>query len=152
MGYGMMPMMYPGMQQYMPAMGMGMGMGMSMDMGMNRPIVPYPSMVQGSGIPGPAAAAHMSPRYPMTAFHMPSVRLPDPSRLQASNQADPMLNSLVALNSNQPRMPNFVDPYQQFLGLQQAQLPLPQAQLPLPQVVLISLFIELGLRCAGILA
>ncbi|KAK4418468.1 Transcription factor PIF1 [Sesamum alatum] len=118
MGYGTVPMMYPGMQQYIPAMGMGMGMGM----GMNRPMVPYPSMLPGSVMPNPAVAAHMGPQFPMPAFHLQH----DPSRIQASNQSDPTLNSLVAHNPNQPRMPNFVDPYQQFLGFHQA-LPLPQA-------------------------
>ncbi|KAI3461019.1 hypothetical protein Pfo_017682 [Paulownia fortunei] len=119
MGCGMVPMMYPGMQQYMPAMGLGMGM--------NRAIVPYPSMLPGSAMPNPAAAAHMGPRFPMPAFHMPPVPVPDPSRIQASNQTDPVPNS-VSHYQNQPRMPNFVDPYQQFLGLHQAQLPLPQNQ------------------------
>ncbi|KAK4482376.1 hypothetical protein RD792_009530 [Penstemon davidsonii] len=126
MGCGMVPMMYPGMQQYMPPMGMGMGMGM--DMGMSRSMVPYPSMIPGSTIPNPAAA-HMGSRFPVPAFHMQPVRLPDPSRVQSYNQTDPMLNSLVANNPNQPRMQNFVDPYQQFIGLHQAQIPLPQASL-----------------------
>ncbi|KAL0459326.1 UNVERIFIED_CONTAM: Transcription factor PIF1 [Sesamum latifolium] len=118
MGYGTVPMMYPGMQQYMPAMGVGMGMGM----GMNRPMVPYPSMLPGSLMPNPAVAAQMGPRFPMPAFHLQH----DPSRIQAHNQSDPPLNSLVAHNPNQPRMPNFVDRYQQFIGFHQA-LPLPQA-------------------------
>ncbi|KAI3449857.1 hypothetical protein Pfo_006522 [Paulownia fortunei] len=122
MGCGMVPMMYPGMQQYMPAMGMGMGMGM----GMNRPMVSYPSMLPGSAMPNPAAAAHMGPRFPMPAFHPTQFHVLDTSRIQASNQNDP--NSLVGHNPNQPRVQNFVDPYQQFLGLHQAQLPLPQNQ------------------------
>ncbi|KAL0435514.1 UNVERIFIED_CONTAM: Transcription factor PIF1 [Sesamum radiatum] len=120
MGYGTVPMMYPGMQQYIPAMGAGMGMGMGM--GMNRSMVPYPSMLPGSVMPNPVVAAQMSPRFPMPAFHLQH----DPSRIQAHNQSDPTLNSLVAHNPNQPRMPNFVDPYQQFIGFHQA-FPLPQA-------------------------
>ncbi|KAL0284199.1 UNVERIFIED_CONTAM: CLIP-associated protein [Sesamum angustifolium] len=120
MGYGTVPMMYPGMQQYIPAMGVGMGMGMGM--GMNRPMVPYPPMLPGSVMPNPAVAAQMGPRFPMPAFHVQH----DPSRIQAHNQSGPTLNSLVAHNPNQPRIPNFVDPYQQFIGFHQA-LPLPQA-------------------------
>ncbi|KAL0383692.1 UNVERIFIED_CONTAM: Transcription factor PIF1 [Sesamum calycinum] len=116
MGYGTVPMMYPGMQQYIPAMGVGMGMGM------NRPMVPYPPMLPGSVMPNPAVAAQMGPRFPMPAFHVQH----DPSRIQAHNQSGPTLNSLVAHNPNQPRIPNFVDPYQQFIGFHQA-LPLPQA-------------------------
>ncbi|KAL2556965.1 Transcription factor PIF1 [Forsythia ovata] len=125
MGCGMVPVMYPGIQQFMPAMGMsmgmrmgmGMGMGMGIDMGMNRPMVPYPSH-PGSAIPNPAGAAHIGPPFPM----------PDPTRIQAPNQSDPMLNSLVAQNPNQPQIPNFVDPYQQYLGLHQPRIPLPQNQ------------------------
>ncbi|CAI9107490.1 OLC1v1006850C1 [Oldenlandia corymbosa var. corymbosa] len=119
MGCGMLPMMYPGVQQYMPAMGMGMGMGMGMEMGMNRPIMPYPSLIPPSGMPNPAV---------VPAFHMRPVAVPGSSRVQAPNQLDPMLNSLVAQNPNQPRMPNFADPYQQFIGLHQAQVSLPQNQ------------------------
>ncbi|KAK6164319.1 hypothetical protein DH2020_001183 [Rehmannia glutinosa] len=114
MGYGMVPMMHPGMQQYMPMM----GMGMNMQMGMNPPMVPYPSMLPGSAMPNPAA------------FHLPQVPSPDPSRILASNnQTDPMLNSLVACNLNEQHVQNFANPYQQFLGPHQAQLPLPKASL-----------------------
>ncbi|PIN03310.1 Transcriptional repressors of the hairy/E(spl) family (contains HLH) [Handroanthus impetiginosus] len=128
MGCGIVPMMYPGMQHYMPVMGMGMGMGMGMDMGMNRPMVSYPPMMPGSGMPNPAAAAHMAQRFPMPPFHMPPVHVHDPSRIQTPNQPDPLPNPLGSHNPNQPRMPNFADPYQQFLGLHQPQLPLPQNQ------------------------
>lgn len=130
MGCGMVPMMYPGMQQYMSAMGLGMGMGMNMDMGMNRPMVPYPTLLPDSGMTNPgaaAAAAHMGPRFPMPAFHMPPMPGPDPSRVQTSSHTDAALNTSISHNPNQHRMPNFVDPYQQFLSLHQAQLPLPQA-------------------------
>ncbi|KAJ8534607.1 hypothetical protein K7X08_016335 [Anisodus acutangulus] len=124
MGCGMVPMMYPGMQQYMPPMGMGMGMGI----GMNRPMMPYPPLLPGAAMQNAAAAAQMGPRFPMPPFHLPPVPVPDPSRMQASSQPDPMLNPLVAHNSNQPRLPNFNDPYQQFFGLHQAQVTLPQNQ------------------------
>lgn len=123
----MLPMMYPGVQQYMPAMGMGMGMNMGMDMGISRPMMPYQALMPGSGMPNPAVAANMGPRFPVPAFHMQPVPVPETSRIQAPNQLDPMLNSLVAPNPNQPRIPNFVDPYQQFIGIHQAQIPLPQA-------------------------
>ncbi|KAJ0054613.1 hypothetical protein Pint_01611 [Pistacia integerrima] len=128
MGCGMVPMMFPGMQQYMPNMGMGigMGMGMGMDMGMNRPMMPFPNVLAGSPLPTPAAAAHLGPRFPMPAFHMPAVPGPDPSRIQATNQSDPMLNSFSMQNPNQPRVANFVDPYQQYLALHQMQFPLQQ--------------------------
>ncbi|KAF3634146.1 putative transcription factor PIF1-like isoform 2 [Capsicum annuum] len=129
MGCGMVPMMYPGVQQYISPMGMGIGMGMGMEIGMNRPMVPYPPLLPGAMMQNAAAAAaQMGPRFPMPPFHLPPVPV-DP--LQASSQPDPTLNPLVAHNPNQPRLPNFNDPYQQFFGLHQAQVALPQASLPL---------------------
>ncbi|KAK4407306.1 Transcription factor PIF1 [Sesamum angolense] len=73
-----------------------------------------PMMYPGSVMPNPAVAAQMGPRFPMPAFHVQH----DPSRIQAHNQSGPTLNSLVAHNPNQPRIPNFVDPYQQFIVAQ----------------------------------
>nr|GLL42761.1 transcription factor PIF1-like isoform X2 [Ipomoea trifida] len=76
-GCGMIPMMFPGIQQYMPAMGIRMGMGM------NPPVVPYPPATPMGG-----------PRFPLPAFPMPPpFAMADPSRIQASNHTDPMLNS-----------------------------------------------------------
>ncbi|KAJ8553008.1 hypothetical protein K7X08_020401 [Anisodus acutangulus] len=128
MGCSMVPMMYPGMPRYMPMMGMNMGMGMSMEMGMNRPMVPYrTSLMPGPAMQNAAAAAQMAPRYPIPPYHLPPFPAPDPSRNPAPNQPDnPMLNSLVRHNTNQPRVSNFSDPYHQYFGLQQAQLMLSQ--------------------------
>ncbi|KAK6259810.1 hypothetical protein SCA6_014284 [Theobroma cacao] len=129
MGCGMVPMMFPGVQQYMPTMGMGIGMGMGMDMGISRPMMPFPNVLAGSALPTPAAAAHLGPRFPLPAFHMPlPVPAPDPSRIQPNNQSEAMLNTLGMQNPTQPRAPNFADPYQQYLGLQQMQLPPLQSQ------------------------
>ncbi|GAU23013.1 hypothetical protein TSUD_336610 [Trifolium subterraneum] len=120
MGCGMVPMMFPGIQQYMPTMGMGMGMGMSMEMGINRPVMPFPNMLSGSTLP---AAANLGPRFAaMPPFHMPHVPTPDSSRMQATNQADNnMFISVGTHDSNQSRIPNFTDPYQQYLGPHQMQ-------------------------------
>ncbi|KAM7527371.1 hypothetical protein LguiB_030781 [Lonicera macranthoides] len=135
MGCSMVPVMFPGVQQYMPpmamgmGMNMGMGMGMGMDMSMNRSLVPFPSVLPGSAMQNPSAAvAHMAPRFPMPPFHMQLAPGPDPSRIQPSNQTDPMPNSLVSQNPNYPRISNFTNPYQQYAGLHQAQVPLPQNQ------------------------
>nr|GMD23729.1 transcription factor PIF1-like [Ipomoea batatas] len=131
MGCGMVPMMYPGIQQYMPAMGMNMRMGMCMDMGMNRAMVPYPPILPGSSLPNATAAAQINPRFAMPpSFPMPPVPMPDPSRVQTSNQPDPMLNPLITHNPNPQQIPNCADPYQQLFGLHQA-----QATLPLNQTV-----------------
>ncbi|XP_059432882.1 transcription factor PIF1 isoform X1 [Corylus avellana] len=126
MGCGMVPMMFPGVQQYMPTMGMGIGMGMGMEMGINRPMMPFPNLLAGSSLPTPSAAAHLGPRFPLPAFHMLPVPAPDPSRMQAANQPEQMLNSLGAQLPSQPRFPNFVDPYQQYVAAHQMQVPLPQ--------------------------
>lgn len=127
-GCGVVPMMFPGVQQYMPNMGMGigMGMGMGMDMGMSRPMMPFPNVLAGSAMPTPAASAHLGPRFPMPPFHMPPVPGPDPSRVQAANHSDPMFNLFGMQNPNQAWASNFVDPYQQYLALHRMQLPLQQ--------------------------
>nr|XP_043635714.1 transcription factor PIF1-like isoform X2 [Erigeron canadensis] len=129
MGYSMVPMMFPGVQRYMPAMA-AMGMGMGMDqVGMNRPMVPYPPVLPGSTImPNPAAAAHLTQRFPVSRFPMPQVPVMGPARSQAANPPDPMMNAFPMQNANQPRIP-FADPYQQYPGLPQTQMPvMPQPQ------------------------
>ncbi|KAF7818502.1 transcription factor PIF1 isoform X1 [Senna tora] len=143
MGCGMVPIMFPGIQQYMPTMGMGIGMGMGMEMGMNRPLMPFPNMLAASALPPSAAAAatatataataHLGPRFPMPPFHMPHVPPPpDSSRIQPStptmNQSDNnnnnnMLPSVVTPDHpNHSRIPNFTDPYHQYLGPHQMHL------------------------------
>lgn len=133
MGCGMVPMMFPGIQQYMPAMGMGIGMGMGMEMGMNRPVMPFPNMLTGSALPAATAAAHLGPRFAMSPFHMPHLPTPDSSRMQAANQSDNnnMLTSVGTPDPNQSRIPNFTDPYRQYLGPHQMQFQLLQVFCPL---------------------
>ncbi|WCJ38156.1 Transcription factor PIF1 [Euphorbia peplus] len=122
MGCSMVPMMFPGIQQYMP-MGMGMGMGMGMDMGMNRPMMQFPNVLAGAPA---SAAAHLGQRFPVPGFHMPPAPpATDPSGIQATNQSDPMLIPHNP-NQSQQRIPNFHDPYQQYLGLQQMPIPISQ--------------------------
>ncbi|PSR89715.1 Transcription factor like [Actinidia chinensis var. chinensis] len=124
MGCGMVPMMFP--QQYMPRLGMAIGTGKGM--GMSRPLMPFPSVLAGSAMPTPAAAAaHLGPRFAMPAFHMPPVPLPEPFRFQVTSQLDPTLNSLGTRNPNQLRMPNFPAPHQQY-ALHHTQVTLPQNQ------------------------
>ncbi|KAB2636486.1 transcription factor PIF1 [Pyrus ussuriensis x Pyrus communis] len=131
MGYGMIPMMFPGVQQMMSVpmgMGIGMGMGMGMEMaGISRPMMPFPNVIAGSPMPT-AAAAHMGPRFPIPPFHMQPIPASDPTGVPAVNQTDQMINSLGAQNPNQSHMPNFADPYQQFFSPQQMQLPLQHKQ------------------------
>ncbi|CAK8571679.1 unnamed protein product [Lathyrus sativus] len=124
MGCGMVPMMFPGMQQYMPTMGMrmGMGMGMSlgMEMGMNRPVMSFPNILPSSPLP-PTTTTVATPygsRFPVPPFHMPQPHVPT-----VPESSDNPLNSLGTLLPDQSRIPNtnFADPYQQFLGPHQLQ-------------------------------
>uniref|UniRef100_A0A6N2JZ84 Golgi apparatus membrane protein TVP23 n=1 Tax=Salix viminalis TaxID=40686 RepID=A0A6N2JZ84_SALVM len=84
----------------------------------------------------PAAAAHLGPsRFPVPPFHVPPILLlwqssqkgkgllTEFSEVQPANQVDPMLGSPGQQNPNQPRVPNFVDPYQPYLGLHQMHIP-----------------------------
>lgn len=128
MGCGMVPMMFPGIQQYMPAMGMGVGMSMGMEMGMNRPVMPFPNMLPGSALP---AAAHLGPRFPMPPFHMPRVPATNSSRMQAENQSDNHMVAAGPPDPNQSRLPNFTDPYQQYLGPHPMQFQVIQVFCPL---------------------
>ncbi|KAM7270878.1 hypothetical protein ACFE04_030092 [Oxalis oulophora] len=143
MGCGMVPMMFPGAQQYMTPMGMGFGMGMGMDMGMSRPMMPFPNAMAGSAVlPPNGAAAHLAPRFPMPPFHMPAH---DPSRIQAGNQPDPLLNPLGMQNPNQARIPNFTDPHQQYLSLHHMQLPQQQVLiLPYRRALALEFYIVRG--------
>ncbi|XP_076934156.1 transcription factor PIF1-like [Bidens hawaiensis] len=135
MGCNMVPMMFPGVQQYVPPMAMGMGMGM----GMNGAMVPHPAILPSSLPPNPAAAAaHLGQRFPVPVpgFNMPPVNIAGPAPSQAANMTDPMMNPLT-LNSqsqNHPRVPSFADPFQHYIGLHPTQLPLPQNQGGVPPV------------------
>lgn len=130
MGCGMMPVMFPGIQQYLPppmGMGIGMGMGMGMEMGMNRPMMPFPNLLGGPNLPMQAgAAAHLGPRFPLPAFAMPPVPGSDPSRVQPTNQANQMLNSVGTQHTIPPPVSGFSDSYQQFVSSNQMQFPATQ--------------------------
>lgn len=93
--YGMVPMMFPGVQQYMP-------LGMGMEMGMNRPMVPFP-------VQTPGASSSMGPRFQFPAFHTPPIPAFDPTRVQTNHMES-------VGNSNCPSGANI---YQQYLGPQQ---------------------------------
>ncbi|CAF1944582.1 transcription factor PIF1 isoform X1 [Brassica napus] len=112
MGCGMMPMMYTGMQQYMPHMAMGMGMGMGVEMGMNRPPPPPPPFM-----PFPNMLASQRPLPPQTRMGgYPAVQASDPSRVYGPNQQfDP--------NSSQAQFSGYMDPFQQFRSLYPSQPP-----------------------------
>ncbi|XP_028794914.1 transcription factor PIF1 isoform X1 [Neltuma alba] len=124
MGYGMLPMMYPGMQQYMPAMGMGM---VGMEMGMNRPVMPFTNIAAATAVP-----AYMGPR----SFSVPPpfhVAAPDLSSMQAANKPDNMLPSLTSSDPIHSRIPNLTQAYHQYLGPHQIQCHLMQNQTMMQQ-------------------
>ncbi|KFK40384.1 hypothetical protein AALP_AA3G366400 [Arabis alpina] len=113
MGCGMMPMMYTGMQQYMPHMAMGMGMGMNQPLPHPPSFMPFPNMLAAqrplpTQTPMGSGSVFSGPHYPTHAS--------DPSRVYLPNQqSDPM--------SNQPQFPGYMDPYQQFRNLHPNQPP-----------------------------
>ncbi|KAL9272853.1 Transcription factor PIF1-like protein, partial [Drosera capensis] len=119
MGYGMPPIMFPGVQQYMPPTGMGMGMEATMVM--SHPMMPFPHMLPSSGFLPPGSAPLLGPRFPLPTFPMPVIPAPGPSRAEASNQADP-INTIGLQNSNMLHGLYLADPnYQRFLAMQQMQ-------------------------------
>ena len=102
-GGGMMPMMYTPNMQRFMP---SSAMGM---MGMNRPpFIPFPGMA----LPRPAHMEGLGPPYPPPRYPFPNVQAFDP---------------------NQPQFPGYMNPYSQFVGLQQMQQPPPPTQL---QVIL----------------
>lgn len=135
MGCGMVPFLYPGMQQqqYMPHMGMGMGIGMGMDMGMSRPMMPFPTAVPPPALPttpagsmvfrttAATAAPQLALRFPVPAFPMHPA--PQPGLVGAlSNQAESIHNPASIQTPAFPQVPNLADPYQQYVALQQMQV------------------------------
>lgn len=122
MGCGMVPMMFPGMQQYMQPMGMGMGMGVDV----NQPMMPFPM----------ATPTHMGPGFPVPSYHPISPFVsPDTARLQVNNQGS-LLNPARTQNAYQHQQPvqTIPDQYQQYLGSQAMQHMQP------PQVIQLSSF------------
>ncbi|CAH8322509.1 unnamed protein product [Eruca vesicaria subsp. sativa] len=108
-GGGMMPMMFaPNMQRFMPPSAMGM-------MGINRPpFIPFP----GATFPRQAHMAGLGSPFPAPRYPFPNLQGFDPSRVHLpSQQPDPV--------SNQPQFPGYMNPYSQFVGLQQMQQPPP---------------------------
>ncbi|KAG7013547.1 Transcription factor PIF1, partial [Cucurbita argyrosperma subsp. argyrosperma] len=99
MGCGMVPMMFPGVQQFMPPMGMGLGMGMGMGMetGVSRPMMPYPNMLAGPMFPRQSGAAQLGPTFSFPAFNMAHQN----SRIQETNQSN-QLHSLPGMKNINP--------------------------------------------------
>ncbi|KAJ6389956.1 hypothetical protein OIU77_024224 [Salix suchowensis] len=105
MGCSMVPMMFPGFQNYMPPMGMGMGMGIGMgiEMGLSRPVMPFPNVLASAPSATPAAAAHLGPsRFPVPPFHVPPIPAPDPSRVQPANQNQAMAQPSTSRGAENP--------------------------------------------------
>ncbi|XP_022967234.1 transcription factor PIF1-like isoform X1 [Cucurbita maxima] len=121
MGCGMVPMMFPGVQQFMPPMGMGLGMGMGMGMetGVNRPMMPYPNMLAGPMFPRQSGAAQLGPTFSFPAFNMAHQN----SRIQETNQSDHFHSLPGMKNINPPEASSSLHGYQQFLGSQQMPAP-----------------------------
>lgn len=144
MGCSMVPMMFPGVQQYMPHphMAAAMGMAAMSGMGMNHPIMPFPNIMPGGSLPT-VSGPYMGPRFPMpTPFpHMQQQFAgAEPSKIipPNSHSANPMMGSSFVMQNHPP---NFVDPYQQYLSLHPMQFP-PQEQQQQQQVITIGYRIQ----------
>ncbi|XP_009129259.2 putative transcription factor bHLH056 [Brassica rapa] len=99
---GMMPMMYaPNMQRFIAPSAMGM----------NRPpFIPFPGMA----LPRQVHMVGLGPPYPPQRYPFTNVQGFDPSSVHLpAQQPDP----------NQPQFPGYMNPYSQFVGLQQMQQP-----------------------------
>ncbi|CAM8888315.1 unnamed protein product [Rhodiola kirilowii] len=112
MGCGMVPMMFPGMQQYMQPIGMGMGMGVDV----NRQMMPFPMPTH----------THLGPRFPVPSYQpIPPFMASDSSRNQVNIPAS-MVNPAVTQNAYQPQGQTIPDHYQQYLGCQTMPMQQPQ--------------------------
>ncbi|KAG6606335.1 Transcription factor PIF1, partial [Cucurbita argyrosperma subsp. sororia] len=131
MGCGMVPMMSPGVQQFMPPMPMGLGMGM--ETSVNLPMMPDRNMLSGSTFPSPAGAAQIGPTFTHPAFHMAHDPNTDPSRTQGTDLSEHVHSLSEMQNINHPRFSSSLHGYQQFLGSQQMQVPAAASQQPSPQ-------------------
>uniref|UniRef100_A0A7N0U512 BHLH domain-containing protein n=1 Tax=Kalanchoe fedtschenkoi TaxID=63787 RepID=A0A7N0U512_KALFE len=104
MGCGMVPMMFPGMQQYMQPMGMGLGVDP------NRPVMPFPM----------ATPTHLAPRFPVPSYNhlpLPPFVANAASRIQVNNPAS-MLNPVGTQNANLVQVHPMAAQYQPYLGYQ----------------------------------
>ncbi|XP_058749316.1 transcription factor PIF1-like [Vicia villosa] len=115
MRYGTVSMMFPAIQQYMrPPIGMGM----------NMPVMSFPNM-----FPSSTSSLNFGPRFSMPSVHMPRVSTPGSFIIPATNPANNnMSTSVGTYNSNHLGIPNFTDPYQQYMGAYQMQSQLMQNQ------------------------
>ena len=134
MGCGMVPMMYPGMQQqYMAPMGMGM------DMGMTRPVMQFPSTVTGSNLPAAPAGAQFGPRYTLPPVNVASVPMPSFPGNQTNNQGvDVRRGTFPIQRPAMAQLPNMTDPYHQYMAVHQMQMMQMQMQMQQMQAVQVS--------------
>ncbi|XP_047326105.1 transcription factor PIF1-like [Impatiens glandulifera] len=108
MGCTMVPMMFPGIQHYMPTVGMGMGMGMT------HPMMQFPHVYPGSSVQGQSSMSHMAPSFPTPTFPLPpppplGAAIPDSNRSQATNLPDSVMNSAAIPDSNRIQATNLPD-------------------------------------------
>ena len=99
MGTGVAPMMFPGVQHYMPRMGMGMGMGIC---------------------PSPLPSIH-------NQMHLQRVQLLDQSMPAAPPPNQPQICQTPVLNpvnyQNQMQNPNFSEQFAHYMGFHPMQTP-----------------------------
>ncbi|KAL9239113.1 hypothetical protein vseg_013463 [Gypsophila vaccaria] len=122
MGYGMMPMMYPGMQQqYMPLMpptSMAVGTSMAPAVMPYTPAIPGPVLPAPNfnvpAIASPSVMPPLAPRLPVVPFPLAAA--------QPSIPADSTGNPYALQIPGMAQIPRIADPYQQYLAYQQIQM------------------------------
>ncbi|KAK3415270.1 hypothetical protein EUGRSUZ_H00819 [Eucalyptus grandis] len=117
MGCSMVPVVFPGVQAYMPCM----NMGTATNVGMNPPTMLYPNILASSLMQLSANGVHLSPGWPFSNFSMQQ-ETPDQFRTPPPNHLDPTLSSKMIQNLSQ-RFPANAGSFQQQQGLYYMQQP-----------------------------
>jgi len=113
----MVPVVFPGVQAYMPCM----NMGTATNVGMNPPTMLYPNILASSLMQLSANGVHLSPGWPFSTFSMQQ-ETPDQFRTPPPNHLDPTLSSKMIQNLSQ-RFPANAGSFQQQQGLYYMQQP-----------------------------
>ncbi|KAL3725149.1 hypothetical protein ACJRO7_030203 [Eucalyptus globulus] len=117
MGCSMVPVVFPGVQAYMPCM----NMDTATNVGMNPPTMLYPNILASSLMQLSANGVHLSPGWPFSNFSMQQ-ETPDQFRTPPPNHLDPTLSSKMIQNLSQRFQAN-AGSFQQQQGLYYMQQP-----------------------------
>ncbi|KAI6694489.1 hypothetical protein NL676_022199 [Syzygium grande] len=117
MGCGVVPVVFPGVQAYMPCM----NMGITTDVGINRPMMLFPNILTSSMMQPSTYGAHLGPGFPLSTFSMQQ-ETPSQFRTPSPSHLDPTLSSQMTHNLSH-QFPANSSSFQQQLGLYYMQRP-----------------------------